>query len=414
MDEDCASKLAAKLKSCDYSDALCKIHDGLGISEKIEFVGIEALLIYTINKIYASKPDHIDITLMALCLLGDFYTQEDNPEEPRKLTTYSECRERFLIETDYINKTYGEKIKTYEDAKQTIKHTTKSKKTELDTIRNSLDKKTTNCIKKILSFLYSKRDSIDDYFEEAKNFIEQGARGNGFNGEIKWRRWHCLPTRSLPILQYYSRVRDSISPSSSSPDQKKPNDNVTTDETNDEKPSPPQSKPHSFCKLMMRIVSGMKNNHIKKFPRLNTIFLFIIIILLVIIAAALVKPAPSSRDQPKIDDYPSNKSNVPVEKIAVEHSPLTIYPGVATTLPIVIRPDEAVGTYLYCNSSDSNILYATDGYEPKVEAWDNHDPDTTTATVTVTVTPQNRATSDVYVEVPIIVDYTGTLPMPLN
>lgn len=171
----------------------------------------------------------------------------------------------------------------------------------------------------------------------------------------------------------------------------------------------PPSKSPSLIKKLVHPLRGIKSGHLDLSKCVTTILGFVITALL--IKLAFFPTVPYS--VPEIVDHPSITS-VPVEKIISEKSPFIVYPGLTILLPLDISPDEAAGTFLYCSSSDSNILYTEDGDKPWVKALEISNPNVSTVEVIVTVTPQNRASSDVFVEVPVIVDYRNTVPEPFN
>lgn len=151
---------------------------------------------------------------------------------------------------------------------------------------------------------------------------------------------------------------------------------------------------------------------LKKFVSSNYFSAFLgATIVIAMVKLAFFPTAPHS--VPETTNYLSINS-VPVEEIISEKSPFTVYPGLTVLLPLDISPDEADGTFLYCSSSDSDILYTEDGNKAWIKALEISDPKVPEAKVTVTVTPQNRASSDVFVEVPVIVDYRTYVSEPFN
>lgn len=103
-----------------------------------------------------------------------------------------------------------------------------------------------------------------------------------------------------------------------------------------------------------------------------------------------------------------------VEKIRCTQPLITVYPGVVTPLPIEVAPNEAAGAYLLCDSTDKTVLTGIDGVFACVRASEYFEPGTRSAEASVIVKPLHPESSDVFIEVPIEVDYTVTIPEPLN
>lgn len=127
---------------------------------------------------------------------------------------------------------------------------------------------------------------------------------------------------------------------------------------------------------------------------------------------AFFPTAPSS--EPKITVQPSIDSNIPVEGIRCTQPLITVYPGVTTPLPIEVWPENAVGAFLLCDSSDRDVLRGIAGSVVQVRASEQSDPGVTSAKVVVTVEPLNPASSDVSIEVPVEVDYKAIIPEPFT
>lgn len=139
----------------------------------------------------------------------------------------------------------------------------------------------------------------------------------------------------------------------------------------------------------------------------------------VVVAVSLVKiaffPAPSP-SQVEVNDYlfESKSANVLVEELISTQPEVTVYPGVVTPLPIEVLPSEAHDAYLLCASSDNIVLRGIDGTVARVKAMDDFEPSEPRTEVIVTVTPLYSAPSNPSIEVPVVVDYTATIPEPLR
>lgn len=81
-------------------------------------------------------------------------------------------------------------------------------------------------------------------------------------------------------------------------------------------------------------------------------------------------------------------------------------------MPIRVIPSEADGVFLYCTSLNEDILYGHDGTEAKVEVIGHYELGDPPVEARVMVIPQNRATSNVYIEIPVIINYTRTMQEP--
>ncbi len=123
---------------------------------------------------------------------------------------------------------------------------------------------------------------------------------------------------------------------------------------------------------------------------------------------------PALSSAPVSYDYVSSDNTTLVEKIRCTQPLITVYPGVVTPLPIEVAPNEAVGAYLLCNSADETILTGIDGVVARVKASEYFEPGTPFAKVSVVVKPLYPESSDVFIEIPIEVDYTSTIPEPLD
>lgn len=144
----------------------------------------------------------------------------------------------------------------------------------------------------------------------------------------------------------------------------------------------------------------------------------LIILLFFLIAISIIKIAFFSdhketgyqNDVRRTDSYALQDNLPTVTELKCSVLKVTIRPGVYTPLPIEINPPEARGNYLFCNSSDNSILYGMGGNEVRVYAFDDIDADASPVTVIVTVTAQNRASSDIAIEIPVEIDYNATMP----
>lgn len=165
---------------------------------------------------------------------------------------------------------------------------------------------------------------------------------------------------------------------------------------------------HVLREKIARVWATIKKllNHLRS--NLITLLLVIIAFSTSVSAISEIKLAFFQTDQ----QYQRDISSVPVEEIYCEAPSVEIFPGQTLLLPLNILPDEASNTILSCSSSNSGILETMDGDKALVRALKISDPEAQKVKVMVTVTPQNRVNSDVYVEVPVIVDYSKTIQAP--
>lgn len=195
--------LVTRLKSRNYSDALGTIQDDLNLPAETSYAEMEALLIFMIDKTYAGNPN-VDITLMALGLLTGFSNREERPETSQERGAYTERREKFLKTTDYIAIKYDGS--TYKDAEQNMRSVCKNGKvqTELDTIRSTLDTATSRCLAKVISSLYGKKGSANDYLNAAKAAFEKSARDKNIK-RINWSEKR-ISEKLLPTMKCFKML----------------------------------------------------------------------------------------------------------------------------------------------------------------------------------------------------------------
>lgn len=174
----------------------------------------------------------------------------------------------------------------------------------------------------------------------------------------------------------------------------------------------PADKTPGFWRQITEILVGIK----EKLDLLRC-WRICVVSLLAISTIALVKMAFSptaSSPEPKTTLQPSIDSSIPVEGIRCTQPLITVYPGITTPLPIEVFPKNAVGAYLLCDSSDQDVLRGIGGTVVQVRASEQSDLGISSTKVVVTVEPLNPASPDVFIEVPIEVDYTAIIPKPLN
>lgn len=111
--------------------------------------------------------------------------------------------------------------------------------------------------------------------------------------------------------------------------------------------------------------------------------------------------------------FANDDNTTPVEKIRCTQPLITVYPGVKTSLPIEVTPNEAIGAFLLCDSSDETVLTGIDGVIAYVRASECSEPGVSSAKVSVIVRPLYPKSSDVFIEVPVEVDYTAPIPESL-
>lgn len=204
------SELSRKLKGSDYGSAIDTLQTDLGLLEA-SGAEMEALLIYIVNKCYRQKSYNVDITLMALGLLDGYNNRLDRLEPIEERDLYSERRDKFLKETNYIAIKYGDQAKTYEEAKQTLVKNQKSGKEFplIERIRNSLNSSTTNCLVAVLTKLYKEKATINVYLEKAKKDFKKRVDEREL-GDIDWSEDHISP-QLLPSLKYYGQSPEGTS-----------------------------------------------------------------------------------------------------------------------------------------------------------------------------------------------------------
>lgn len=419
---------------------------------------------------------------MALGLLDGYNNRLDRLEPIEERDLYSERRDKFLKETNYIAIKYGDQAKTYEEAKQTLVKNQKSGKEFplIERIRNSLNSSTTNCLVAVLTKLYKEKATINVYLEKAKKDFKKRVDEREL-GDIDWSEDHISP-QLLPSLKYYGQspeeaslsqpcdtmensnfidkkdsteatrviapaptelVEPSLEPpadqiQASVPDsasEAKPTPVSTTKPTLDSAeelnqgllPEPAQepsidtaskpalcdeSKPDRAVGLvdwLRQSISVMDKQSVKKaMPLLiSAMFLFITIVALAVTICFQLFPSSP------IFNYPlENGGNILVEKLTCSSESVKVYPGEPTTLPIRVIPSEADGVFLYCTSLNEDILYGHDGTEAKVEVIGHYELGDPPVEARVMVIPQNRATSNVYIEIPVIINYTRTMQEP--
>lgn len=203
--KDPLSDLTTKIKSSGYGEGLNSIQTELGISAETKHAAMEALLLFEVKRFYSNNPRRMDIALLALGLLSGFNNRYDRMESSQEKNLYSERRDRFLQKTNFISinykKDYG--VASYEEATQKVKEVRKdgTKKMLIDTIRGSLDRSTSRHLNEVISSLYNKRDSINDWLKAAKKECEEIAQKKHIR--IEWNQWDHLPEELLPDLNYF-------------------------------------------------------------------------------------------------------------------------------------------------------------------------------------------------------------------
>lgn len=198
-----ADKVETELKTLDYYGALDKIRKKLE-REVFSDAETEALLIYAVKKARLTNARR-DEVLMALSLLKDFDNRLDRSEGTDDKKSYSNRRDTFLKNTNYIETQTEGKYKTYSAVRMAIhsqNEKTGERKTELEVICETLDTKTTRSIQRVIEFIYNNANRIDQYLREAKKDLEKNQRKDKTR-ENPWRQWKHIPTALLPVLEAY-------------------------------------------------------------------------------------------------------------------------------------------------------------------------------------------------------------------
>lgn len=171
-EQDNFMKALNQIKTKEYSEALNIIAFHLGLGNDIPHAQIEALLIYAAKKRYPHKIE-CDVLLMSLGLLQEFSRRNEELKAEDDRSIYSTIREHFLQKTDYIQLKYRGKYHPYEEAKRCLV-TTKSgnHKTEIDTIRSTIDSDSSKYIQELGKKLLKMKQDISSFLQVATTGIE--------------------------------------------------------------------------------------------------------------------------------------------------------------------------------------------------------------------------------------------------
>ena len=369
------SELVRKLKGSDYSDALGTIQDDLNLPARTSYAEMEALLIFAVRKAYGNRRN-ADIALMALGLLSGFDNREGNLETQQAKDLYAERREQFLLKTNYISIQSKGKFNTYEDAKQAVRSVDKngSVKSELDTIRSTLDSATSRVLLKVISSLYGKKGTANNYLEEAKSRCEKIAEEQNI-GKINWTACDYIRKELLPSLKFYKRL-----PSVSPQPKPIPAPNIDTEgwmgknptgDTEPPPPEPPTPEPKP------------------KFPQMLFLFAFLIPIF-VFCAPIIHQYAISINILPQLnvnavsyserEIFPGSKDfdTSTVEGVKITNPDLVITQGCMTLLKVEITPAEAADSDLYYSTSNIHaVVVSPSGWVIALKSYQSQEPSIT-------------------------------------